>query len=287
MISQSLHLSSYLMLKLERPAIVDSITFGKYEKTHVCNLKKLKVYGGLSEDHMIEILDSGLKNDHIPETFGVRNEIDGNNFPCRYLKIVPVQAWGPSFNFSIWYVELNGRDDWQVVNACMNWYNTCDFYMYDIESGRWTLITEDTQSMGGPQLIFDHQMAIDVEQQTIYVFGGRCTCQKKRVLYIFAGQRSKEYLSDFIGYHVDSGTIEVISDGTNKDGCQAGALSVRRQPREGQSSEDETGRLLVTKGEAPEHFSRRTELFDKLVGFFPENMTQPKGNLIDLIPIDD
>lgn len=48
-----------------------------------------------------------------------------------------------------------------------------DFYMYDIKSGQWTLITEDTCAMGGPQLIFDHQMAMDVEQQTIYVFGGR------------------------------------------------------------------------------------------------------------------
>ena len=46
--------------------------------------------------------------------------------------------------------------------------------------------------------------------------------QVKRVLYIFAGQRSKEYLNDFLGYHVDTGTIEVVSDGTNKESCQAG-----------------------------------------------------------------
>ena len=48
-----------------------------------------------------------------------------------------------------------------------------DFYMYDIETGKWTLITEDTGAMGGPALIFDHQMVIDVEKQTLYVFGGR------------------------------------------------------------------------------------------------------------------
>lgn len=46
----------YLILKLERPAIVQSITFGKYEKTHVCNLKKFKVYGGMSEENMTELL---------------------------------------------------------------------------------------------------------------------------------------------------------------------------------------------------------------------------------------
>lgn len=45
--------------------------------------------------------------------------------------------------------------------------------MYDIGSSKWTLITEDTHAMGGPRLVFDHQMAIDVERQTLFVFGGR------------------------------------------------------------------------------------------------------------------
>ena len=45
--------------------------------------------------------------------------------------------------------------------------------MYDIGSGKWTLITEDTSAMGGPKLIFDHQMVIDIEKQSLYVFGGR------------------------------------------------------------------------------------------------------------------
>ncbi|KXS21272.1 hypothetical protein M427DRAFT_107508 [Gonapodya prolifera JEL478] len=37
--------SQYLLLKLNRPAIVDSITFGKYHKPHVCNLKEFRVLG--------------------------------------------------------------------------------------------------------------------------------------------------------------------------------------------------------------------------------------------------
>lgn len=45
--------------------------------------------------------------------------------------------------------------------------------MYDVDNAKWTLITEDTGAMGGPKLIFDHQMAMDVANQTIYVFGGR------------------------------------------------------------------------------------------------------------------
>ena len=37
---------------------------------------------------------------------------------------VPIQTWGPSFNFSVWYIQLQGVDDSSVVRPCMNWYNT-------------------------------------------------------------------------------------------------------------------------------------------------------------------
>lgn len=49
---------------------------------------------------------------------------------------VPIQSWGPSFNFSIWYMELSGVDDQHFVKPCMNWYNTVSLkqiiktYMY-------------------------------------------------------------------------------------------------------------------------------------------------------------
>ena len=48
----------YLTLKLQRPAIVQTIKFGKYEKTHVCNLKMFKIYGGLSDENMIELIEA-------------------------------------------------------------------------------------------------------------------------------------------------------------------------------------------------------------------------------------
>ena len=38
-------------------------------------------------DCFLLLFFSGLKNDHIPETFPLKNEIDGNHFPCKYLKI--------------------------------------------------------------------------------------------------------------------------------------------------------------------------------------------------------
>lgn len=45
--------------------------------------------------------------------------------------------------------------------------------MYELETDKWTLITDDTSAMGGPCLLFDHHVAVDVDQQTLYVFGGR------------------------------------------------------------------------------------------------------------------
>lgn len=54
--------------------------------------------------------------------------------------------------------------------------------------------------------------------------------QKKRCLYIFAGQRSKEYLSDLLVYHVDTDTIEVVSDGTRKDRSRGEILGLGSSP---------------------------------------------------------
>ena len=45
------------MLELESFCILHKIVFGKYEKTHVCNLKKFKIYAGPTEESMAEVLD--------------------------------------------------------------------------------------------------------------------------------------------------------------------------------------------------------------------------------------
>lgn len=48
----------FLTLILQRPAIVHKIKFGKYEKTHVCNLKKFRIFGGMDADRL-ELLFEG------------------------------------------------------------------------------------------------------------------------------------------------------------------------------------------------------------------------------------
>lgn len=44
--------------------------------------------------------------------------------------------------------------------------------------------------------------------------------QRSRLLFIFAGQKHKEYLNDFFTYDIDKQEINIISDGTKKDGSE-------------------------------------------------------------------
>ena len=68
-------------------------------------------------DNMQELLHSGLRNDSEPETFPLKTKASNGRmvFTCQYIKIVPLLAWGTNFNFSIWYLELRGIDDQEIV----------------------------------------------------------------------------------------------------------------------------------------------------------------------------
>ena len=45
------------MLRLARPAIVHAIKFGKYERAHQCNVRKLQVYAGMDLEKMHLVLE--------------------------------------------------------------------------------------------------------------------------------------------------------------------------------------------------------------------------------------
>lgn len=54
-------------------------------------MKEFKLYVGATEDHLTEVLHSGLRNDSIPETFTVQyTNKAGVAFPTRFVKIVPL-----------------------------------------------------------------------------------------------------------------------------------------------------------------------------------------------------
>lgn len=51
-----------------------------------------------------------------------------------------------------------------------------DFWTYHTRGparGSWERLSADTSKEGGPPLLFDHQMQIDAESRTLYVFGGK------------------------------------------------------------------------------------------------------------------
>lgn len=99
------------------------IRFGKYEKPHVCNLRKFKIFGGTEESCGFLLLEAGLKNDSTAETFDLKHRTASSELlPIRYLKILPLLSWGPCFNFSIWYVELLGTDDAMCVSLSLKSY---------------------------------------------------------------------------------------------------------------------------------------------------------------------
>ncbi|TFK34006.1 Muskelin [Crucibulum laeve] len=102
----------WILLRLEAPSVLKSITFGKLSKAHPCNMKDFKFLIGPSEDKLTEILSASLKNDTIPETFALKhiNSV-GIPFPTHYVKIAPISSHAPKFNISIWHVSMNGIND--------------------------------------------------------------------------------------------------------------------------------------------------------------------------------
>ncbi len=64
-----------------------------------------------------------MKNDCVPETFRLRHTVNGQLFPSLYLKVAPLQSWGPSFNFSIWCILLTGDDTEEVVRPALAWHH--------------------------------------------------------------------------------------------------------------------------------------------------------------------
>ncbi|KAJ7130841.1 Muskelin N-terminus-domain-containing protein [Mycena crocata] len=102
----------WLLLRLDNLAVVQTITFGKFASVHPCNMKDFKVFAGPSEDTLIEVLHSNLKNDTHAESFELKHVNEqGILTPFRYVKIMPLNSHGNSFHISIWHISLKGIKD--------------------------------------------------------------------------------------------------------------------------------------------------------------------------------
>ncbi|KAI3366507.1 hypothetical protein L3Q82_000638 [Scortum barcoo] len=219
--------------------------------TVVMMMIKLTVSGcdeGGMFSSMLHVTTAGLKNDYNKETFTLKHKIDEQMFPCRFVKIVPLMSWGPSFNFSIWYIELHGIEDPDVVQPCLNWYSKyreqeairlClkHFRQHNYTEAFESLQKKTRIALEHPMLThlhdrlvlqgdFDaceelidkavrgdgddnrpgmrggHQMVIDVQTETVYLFGGWDGTQD---------------LADFWAYSVQENQWACISRDTEKE----------------------------------------------------------------------
>lgn len=112
------------------------------------------------------------------------------------------------------YLSLEARTN-QLVNVTTKNFFRCyhsgwhvtfhfqsDFYLYNIKSNSWLLISDDTSQVGGPGLLHDHQMCIDVTENTIYVFGGRILTTRK----IDDLASTDNQYSGLYSYHINTNT---------------------------------------------------------------------------------
>ncbi|KAL1746418.1 Muskelin N-terminus-domain-containing protein [Schizophyllum fasciatum] len=114
----------WIILRLDTPAVLKSITFGKVRlPSHQCNMKEFAVLVGTSLDNMTRVLHASLKNDSVSESFTVKHTNNaGLSFPTLFVKIMPLSGHNPHFNTSIWHVSMIGISDEAYVRQVQKAY---------------------------------------------------------------------------------------------------------------------------------------------------------------------
>ncbi|KAI8869447.1 hypothetical protein GQ42DRAFT_147108, partial [Ramicandelaber brevisporus] len=128
----------FLTLRLVKPAIVHSITFGKFRSPHVCNVKLFKVKVGMNdnENEMVQVLYGMLANSTTKETFQLiknghlgmdSNSSSDSGIPlvAQYIRIEPLSSYDQKFNPSIWFVELVGVTDYELIEPALHMVSAC------------------------------------------------------------------------------------------------------------------------------------------------------------------
>ncbi|KAG8336247.1 Muskelin 1, intracellular mediator containing kelch motif [Homalodisca vitripennis] len=78
-------------------------------------------------------------------------------------------------------------------------------YSYQVSTNTWRVLCSDNQPQPASSPVLRSRVGHSMLFHPI-----------ERKLFIFAGQRSKEYLNDFFTYDVDSGVVKQISDGSKR-----------------------------------------------------------------------
>ncbi|EJD52825.1 hypothetical protein AURDEDRAFT_181344 [Auricularia subglabra TFB-10046 SS5] len=120
----------WVLVKLEAPSIVKSVLFGKagihlipefqFHKTHPCNVRDFEVHIGLEPDKMTLALRDRLQNNGIWESYHLKwRDDDGTPIATRYVKIMPISTYHPSFHPTLWHVALYGTADKEEIEAAV------------------------------------------------------------------------------------------------------------------------------------------------------------------------
>jgi len=103
-------------------------------------------------------------------------------------------------------------------------YIKSDFYLYDTRAGNWMQICDDTSQVGGPQLVYDHQMCMDADKRTIYVFGGKILTPRS---VNATGAIEPEY-SGLFSYHIATNTwAQILVDCHHASASLADVMSIK------------------------------------------------------------
>eukprot|EP00731_Ephydatia_muelleri_P000943 Em0001g943a len=89
-------------------------------EAHLCNLKKVQVFGGMDVAHVTLLSECTLGNTSVPETINLTHPCKASLLASQYIKIVAVQSWGLGLNYSVWYVKLKGLTDVPVVQKAIS-----------------------------------------------------------------------------------------------------------------------------------------------------------------------
>eukprot|EP00069_Balaena_mysticetus_P019136 bmy_12007T0 len=236
--SESNYPPQYLILKLERPAIVQNITFGKYEKTHVCNLKKFKVFGGMNEENMTELLSRQHNYTEAFESLQKKTKIalehpmltdlhdklvlKGDFDACEELiekavndglfnQYISQQEYKPRWSQIIpKSTKGDGEDNRPGMRGGHQMVIDVQTAISDYKvKNKLKQNSNSSNEKNGPSARSCHKMCIDIQRRQIYTLGR----------YLDSSVRnSKSLKSDFYRYDIDTNTWMLLSEDTAADG---------------------------------------------------------------------
>jgi len=179
------------------------------------------------------------------------------------------------------------------------------FWVYNLSSACWSVVYRNENNEPGywtkhqsvePRPRYAHQLVYDETRCLHYMFGGNPGGRE--------GKDGRLRLGDFWSLHLVRLEREDFERGARKMVRIARFHELKSSPMEGlrylqtelsacvdhqNKDEEKEFRLLASqlfKEEGMSDHMLRTELFDRLVGFFPTDMTQPSGNLSELVPLE-